>query len=138
MVHQIHFGSYTLLDASLRASVSTMDSSINLLDQLVAAPKVRALWNYNSDTSGELTFSRGEVLAVEGDMDGNWWKGRSLKAPYRGRYMGPLESGLFPSNYVEDVTDVEVRQWIQQLQDGQPLQDDEDVGQGPRLPPRRP
>ncbi|CAL8072571.1 unnamed protein product [Calicophoron daubneyi] len=55
---------------------------------------VQALYDYTRKHTDELSFKRGDVLAVSQQLDGGWWEG-SLNGVV----------GWFPSNYVAFVTD---------------------------------
>ena len=54
--------------------------------------RVMAMYDYSAQNSDELTFKRGDVITVDDKSDPDWWKG-TLGAT----------SGLFPSNYVQDI-----------------------------------
>ena len=51
---------------------------------------VRALYNFTAESSRELSFQRGNILRVTGDVDDNWLRGE----------MGG-RAGIFPTSYVE-------------------------------------
>lgn len=56
--------------------------------------RVRALYDLTSEDPGELSFRRGDVIAVIESVYRDWWKG-SLKG----------QIGIFPLNYVTPVAD---------------------------------
>ena len=51
---------------------------------------VRALYSFTAESSRELSFQKGNILRVTGDVDDNWLRGE----------MGD-RAGIFPSSYVE-------------------------------------
>jgi peroxin-13 len=51
----------------------------------------KALYDFHSDQPGELSFIKGDLVAILGKMDPEWWKGRTQD----GRI------GLFPRSYVQ-------------------------------------
>lgn len=55
---------------------------------------VLALYSYTAQSSDELSFHKGSVIAVLSKEDGEWWKGE---------VNGTV--GLFPSNYVQPLTE---------------------------------
>jgi len=89
-VRKIHDFSYRVIEEDIRAT-----AQMTLQDRRVAlAPKVQALWSFEASESGDLSFRRGDIIAVIGPMEGNWWTG-----VLQGR------CGNFPSNYVEELTE---------------------------------
>ncbi|KAG6005172.1 hypothetical protein E4U21_000364 [Claviceps maximensis] len=56
--------------------------------------RVRALYDFVPSEAGELEFKRGDVIAVLESVYKDWWRG-SLKG----------NTGIFPLNYVEKLTD---------------------------------
>ena len=50
-----------------------------------------ALFDYEQRTSEDLSFSKGELLEVLNNLDGDWWQARSLES---------MKEGYIPSNYV--------------------------------------
>jgi len=56
--------------------------------------RVRALYDLQSTRQGGLSLTQGDIITVEDDSSGAWWKGRIDD-----------RSGLFPSNYVEEVAE---------------------------------
>lgn len=58
---------------------------------LTVGSRVRALWKYPAQYEDELTFEAGEVITIEGEVQGEelWFKGRIGN-----------RTGLIPSNYV--------------------------------------
>ena len=53
-----------------------------------AGPTATALYDYNAQQAGDLSFRKGEVIAISAQA-GNWWSGQ----------IGS-RSGKFPKNYV--------------------------------------
>lgn len=51
--------------------------------------KCRALYDYQADSSYELTIKAGDILTVEGN-EGGWYTGRNQSGQF----------GRYPSNYV--------------------------------------
>lgn len=56
--------------------------------------RVRALYDFEASDPDELTFSKGDIIAVLESVYKDWWKGL-----LRG------QTGIFPLNYVEKLTD---------------------------------
>lgn len=56
--------------------------------------KVRALYDFLPSEPGELQFRKGDMIAVIESVYKDWWKG-SLRG----------QTGIFPLNYVEKLTD---------------------------------
>lgn len=63
------------------------------LDQHDGYARAVGLYDFKATDSGDLGFSKGQVITVVGKAGGDWWKGRSLNG----------KEGIFPSNYVEVV-----------------------------------
>ncbi|KAI8925857.1 P-loop containing nucleoside triphosphate hydrolase protein [Entophlyctis helioformis] len=55
-------------------------------------PRCKALYNYDATEADELSFKVGDVITITGKDDPGWWTG-TLNG----------QTGLFPSNYVEDL-----------------------------------
>lgn len=54
----------------------------------------KALYAYEgSEADGEMSFTEGDMLVVEEEMEGGWWRGINMRTG---------KKGLFPSNYTED------------------------------------
>ncbi len=53
----------------------------------------RALYDFQGQGPQELTFKKGDLVAVLQKVNNEWWRGRLQNA----------QIGLFPSNYVEIV-----------------------------------
>jgi len=56
-------------------------------------PQARALWAYETQDAGDLSFAAGETIDILEETNADWWKGRNARD----------ETGLFPSNYVEKI-----------------------------------
>ncbi|GAA5987018.1 hypothetical protein JCM11641_004420 [Rhodosporidiobolus odoratus] len=56
----------------------------------VSKVRAKAVWDYHATQPDDLPFSAGDVIVIEEEVNGDWWKG-SLNG----------RSGLFPSNHVE-------------------------------------
>jgi signal transducing adaptor molecule len=56
--------------------------------------RVRALFDFEGTEANELTFRKGDIIAVLGSVFKDWWKGN-----LRG------QTGIFPLNYVEKLAD---------------------------------
>ncbi|GAA5941649.1 hypothetical protein JCM10213_002330 [Rhodosporidiobolus nylandii] len=56
----------------------------------VEKPKAKALWDYTASQPDDLPFRTGDIITIEEEVNGDWWKG-SLNG----------RTGLFPSNHVE-------------------------------------
>ena len=62
----------------------------------ISSPKLIyvALYEFQSNTEGDLSFAKGEEIEILNNNDGEWWYGKSLKSGL---------SGHIPSNYIEPV-----------------------------------
>ncbi|VDQ09443.1 unnamed protein product, partial [Trichobilharzia regenti] len=58
--------------------------------------RVIARFDFIAKDVGELSLHRGDVIEVISRDDENWWRGRTSDG----------RSGLFPSNYVDDLPSV--------------------------------
>lgn len=58
-----------------------------------SANLVLALYTYTAQSADELSFHKGSVITVLG-KEGEWWKGEVNE-----------KTGLFPSNYVQPLTE---------------------------------
>lgn len=58
-------------------------------------PSCRAVYDFEAENPGELSFSEGDIITLKKRIDDNW-----LEGEVRGR------SGLFPSTYVEIIKDL--------------------------------
>ncbi|KAF8515381.1 SH3 domain-containing protein [Hysterangium stoloniferum] len=56
-------------------------------------PQARAIWAYETQDAGDLSFAAGETIDIVEETNADWWKGRNARG----------ETGLFPSNYVEKI-----------------------------------
>jgi len=52
-------------------------------------------YDYEAQSTTDLSFRRGDLIAVEGQFDSSWWKGT----------FGD-EVGLFPGNYVRGLENI--------------------------------
>lgn len=59
---------------------------------------VKAIYEFKAQGPGELSLSVGDILRVTNE-DGNWLQGEAING----------SSGLFPSNYVENIVLPDVR-----------------------------
>lgn len=57
--------------------------------------KVTALFDFEAQEDGEVSFKKGNVIKVLEKTDPNWWKGQVVNGALAGN------TGLFPSNYVQ-------------------------------------
>ncbi|KAK3816578.1 MAG: hypothetical protein J3Q66DRAFT_388707 [Benniella sp.] len=60
-----------------------------------------ALYDYEADTEGELTFKENDVLYILEDSDPHWWKAKLKFADSNHSHIG-----LVPSNYVEPLPSI--------------------------------
>ncbi|KAJ5671724.1 hypothetical protein N7507_000851 [Penicillium longicatenatum] len=67
--------------------------------------RVRALFDFQPSEPGELQFRKGDVIAVLESVYKDWWKG-SLRG----------QTGIFPLNYVEKLTDPTVEELQREVQ----------------------
>lgn len=65
-------------------------------DQLLPTFYCRALYDYQSADGSSLSFYRGDIIEVLTQLESGWWDG----------LLGE-ERGWFPSNYVQQISDVE-------------------------------
>lgn len=63
------------------------------LDQHDGYARAVGLYDFKATDSGDLGFSKGQVITVIGKAGEDWWKGRNVDG----------KEGIFPSNYVEVV-----------------------------------
>ncbi|EDO38076.1 predicted protein [Nematostella vectensis] len=77
-----------LVDHHREASVSR-SQHIVLKDMMEA---VQALFDFEAQEEGEVSFKRGDCIEVIDNSDVNWWRGKVLTTG---------EIGMFPSNYVK-------------------------------------
>jgi len=61
----------------------------------------KALYDFKPTENGQLTFSKGDIIIILSKEHTSWWQGQSGNTV-----------GLFPNNYVEIVSDEEVRKYI--------------------------
>ncbi|KAL6453077.1 PIN3 [PSI+] inducibility protein 3 [Candida maltosa Xu316] len=59
-----------------------------------------ATYDYKAQQSGDLDLSKGDKLAITEHLSEDWWKG------YK-RGSGPEKTGVFPSNYVQTISESE-------------------------------
>lgn len=69
--------------------------------QQQAANVFVALYDYEARTAEDLSFTKGELLQVVDNEDGDWWKARSLQT---GR------TGYIPSNYVASQSSIQAEE----------------------------
>ncbi|KAJ5928974.1 hypothetical protein N7466_007930 [Penicillium verhagenii] len=67
--------------------------------------RVRALFDFQPSETGELQFRKGDIIAVLESVYKDWWKG-SLRG----------QTGIFPLNYVEKLTDPSVEELQREVQ----------------------
>lgn len=58
----------------------------------------KALFDYSSQEAGDLNLTKGDKIAVVEHMSEDWWKGYKK---------GSEKPGVFPSNYVNDISEQE-------------------------------
>lgn len=56
---------------------------------------VTALFDFEAQEEGEVSFKKGNLIKVLEKTDPNWWKGQVVSGSLSGNV------GLFPSNYVK-------------------------------------
>uniref|UniRef100_A0A7N6B8P6 Tyrosine-protein kinase n=1 Tax=Anabas testudineus TaxID=64144 RepID=A0A7N6B8P6_ANATE len=61
-----------------------------------------ALYDYESRTTSDLTFRKGDRLQIVNNTEGDWWLARSLTTG---------ESGYIPSNYVAPSDSIQAEEW---------------------------
>ncbi|XP_019490318.1 PREDICTED: 1-phosphatidylinositol 4,5-bisphosphate phosphodiesterase gamma-2 [Hipposideros armiger] len=72
---------------------------------------VKALYDYKAKQSDELSFCRGALIHNVSKEPGGWWKGD----------YGTRIQQYFPSNYVEDISTVDVEELEKQIIEDSPL-----------------
>ncbi|CAO3660770.1 unnamed protein product [Umbelopsis ramanniana] len=60
--------------------------------------QVKAIYDFSGENPNELNLCAGDVITVIEEIDQGWWKGELFDAN------GNRQQGLFPSNYVEEIT----------------------------------
>ena len=60
---------------------------------VLQAERVQALYNFDAEEEGELSFTKGTVLTVLDKPDPNWWMGMDTNG----------SRGLIPSTYVKAI-----------------------------------
>ncbi|CAO3571533.1 unnamed protein product [Mortierella alpina] len=60
--------------------------------------QVKALYNFEATGEGELSLRKGDIVRIIEEIDEGWWEGEIVD-PH-----GVRHEGMFPSNYVEEVT----------------------------------
>ena len=62
----------------------------------IASPKLIyiSLYEFQSNTEGDLSFAKGEEIEILSNSNGEWWYGKSVKSGL---------SGYIPSNYIEPI-----------------------------------
>ncbi|KAF9366686.1 hypothetical protein BGX34_010361 [Mortierella sp. NVP85] len=60
--------------------------------------QVRALYNFEATGEGELSLQKGDVVRIIEEIDEGWWEGEMVDSK------GVRHEGMFPSNYVEEVS----------------------------------
>eukprot|EP00494_Astrolonche_serrata_P025172 UN25433 len=72
------------------------NNTMNKKDDYSKCPRCVALYDYNAEYEGDLSFVEGNTIVIT-NKDGDWWTGFVEIEP--GKY--GEQQGLFPSNYVE-------------------------------------
>lgn len=75
-------------------SASTASQPVSSGTTAATVSRVRALFDFVPSEAGELEFKKGDVIAVLESVYKDWWRG-SLRG----------NTGIFPLNYVEKLTD---------------------------------
>lgn len=75
-------------------SASTSSQPVSSGTTAATVSRVRALFDFVPSEAGELEFKKGDVIAVLESVYKDWWRG-SLRG----------NTGIFPLNYVEKLTD---------------------------------
>ncbi|KAF9988063.1 hypothetical protein BGZ75_010113 [Mortierella antarctica] len=60
--------------------------------------QVKALYNFEATGEGELSLRKGDIVRIIEEIDEGWWEGEMVDLH------GVRHEGMFPSNYVEEVT----------------------------------
>jgi son of sevenless-like protein len=83
------------------ASNAIASSSSSTEDPFQPPTFVRALYDYQSTDPSSLSFYRDDIIEVLTRIDTGWWDG----------ILGGVR-GWFPSNYVSEISEVEVREMM--------------------------
>ena len=62
-----------------------------------------ALYDYEARTAEDLSFSKGDLLQVTNNTDGDWWQARSVKTG---------KTGYIPSNYVAKECSIQAQEYV--------------------------
>ncbi|KAI9239863.1 hypothetical protein MVEG_05305 [Podila verticillata NRRL 6337] len=62
-----------------------------------AQKQVRAMYTFDATAEGELSIHKGDIIRIVEEIDEGWWEGELVDAN------GVRHTGMFPSNYVEEV-----------------------------------
>lgn len=81
--------------AASDASPTTAQAPVSGSSSAGQKPHCKALYDFEAENEGELTFEEGDVITLTGRIDENW-----LEGEVRGK------TGYFPQNYVEVVVDL--------------------------------
>jgi hypothetical protein len=73
---------------------------------LLGIGQCTALYDYSTDDTGDLPFSKGDKLVIMEYCNADWWRGQHVPIGYGQKLpKGAGRIGLFPSNYVEKTAD---------------------------------
>jgi len=91
----VKFNSINELLEYHRTSSVSRSQTIYLKDMVGESPaeRVQALYNFEAEEEGELSFTKGTVLTVLDKPDPNWWMGMDTNG----------SRGLIPSTYVKAI-----------------------------------
>src|SRR5690349_14790909 len=63
-----------------------------------AKKQVRAVFDFDGESSEELSFRVGDIITVLEEIDEGWWNGEVTVAN------GSRRNGIFPVNYTEEIS----------------------------------
>nr|CAG8530825.1 11282_t:CDS:2 [Entrophospora candida] len=91
-----------MLESTYFATHSSFMAMVGVVEQFANLEMCQALYDFRGETPIELTFQRGDIIAIMSKVDdtwgqpSQWWKGRLRNG----------EQGFFPANHVEIINKI--------------------------------